>query len=130
MKQMKYKKFIYHQKNVNKLFVFEDYFNRSIKMEYQKSKNLFGNIPWYFGNILWYSTLTWSENFVLIHMITWAADLNTDPAVEEIRIPTNTTFNITNIKLYLPVVVLSTKDYNKLLEQLKTGFKRTVKWNK
>ena len=63
-------------------------------------------------------------------MITWAADLNTDPAVEEIKIPTNTTFNITNIKLYLPVVVLSTKDYNKLLEQLKTGFKRTIKWNK
>ena len=32
--------------------------------------------------------------------------------------------------MYVPVVTLSTKDDNKLLEQLKTGFKRTMKWNK
>ena len=30
----------------------------------------------------------------------------------------------------VPVVILSTQDDNKLLEQLKTGFKRTIKWNK
>ena len=30
----------------------------------------------------------------------------------------------------MPVVTLSTEDDNKLLEQLKTGFKRTIKWNK
>ena len=34
------------------------------------------------------------------------------------------------MKLYVPVVSLSTKDDNKFLEQLKSGFKRTVKWNK
>ena len=32
--------------------------------------------------------------------------------------------------MYVPVLTLSTKDDNKLLEQLKTGFKRTMKWNK
>ena len=32
--------------------------------------------------------------------------------------------------MYVPVVTLSAKDDNKLLEQLKTGFKRTIKWNK
>ena len=32
--------------------------------------------------------------------------------------------------MYVPVVTLSTEDDNKLLQQLKTGFKRTVKWNK
>ena len=32
--------------------------------------------------------------------------------------------------MYVPVVTLSTQDDNKLLEQLKTGFKRTIKWNK
>ena len=31
-------------------------------------------------------------------------------------------------KLY--VITLSTQDDNKLFEQLKTGFKRTIKWNK
>ena len=32
--------------------------------------------------------------------------------------------------MYVPVVTLSAKNDNKLLEQLKTGFKRTIKWNK
>ena len=30
----------------------------------------------------------------------------------------------------VPVVTLSTEDDNKVLEKLKTGFKRTIKWNK
>ena len=30
----------------------------------------------------------------------------------------------------MPVVTLSTKDDNNFLEQLKSGFKRTIKWNK
>ena len=33
-------------------------------------------------------------------------------------------------KLYVPVVSLSTGDDNKLLQQLKSEFKRRVKWNK
>ena len=32
--------------------------------------------------------------------------------------------------MYIPVVTLSAENDNKLLEQLKTGFKRTIKWNK
>ena len=44
--------------------------------------------------------------------------------------PTNVIFKITDTKLYVPVVTLSAENYNKLLEQLKTGFKRTIKWNK
>ena len=44
--------------------------------------------------------------------------------------PTNTAFKITDFKLYVPVVTLSAENDNKLLEQLKTGFKRTIKWNK
>ena len=32
--------------------------------------------------------------------------------------------------MYLPVVTLSTENYNKLSEKLKTGFKITVKWKK
>ena len=44
--------------------------------------------------------------------------------------PTNETFEIKDTKLHVPVVTLSTKNDNKRLEQLKTGFKRTIKWNK
>ena len=32
--------------------------------------------------------------------------------------------------MYVPVVTLSKEIDTKLLEQLKTGFKRTIKWNK
>ena len=37
---------------------------------------------------------------------------------------------ITNTKLYVAVVTLSTKDDNNFLGQLKSGFKTTIKWNK
>ena len=40
-----------------------------------------------------------------------------------------TKFKITETKLYVPVVTLSTKDNAKLLQQLKLGFKRTINWN-
>ena len=39
-------------------------------------------------------------------------------------------FAITEIKLYVPVVTLSTQDNAKLLQQLKSGFKRMINWNK
>ena len=32
--------------------------------------------------------------------------------------------------MYVPVVILSAENDNKLLEQLKAGFKRTIRWNK
>ena len=40
------------------------------------------------------------------------------------------TFTITDTKLYVPVVTLSTQDNEKLLQQLKSDFRRTIKWNK
>ena len=39
-------------------------------------------------------------------------------------------FEIKDTKLYVPVVTLSTQDNAKLLQQLKSGFKRTINWNK
>ena len=48
----------------------------------------------------------------------------------KIHNPTNAIFKITDTKLYVPVVTLSTKNDNNFLEQLKSGFKRTIKWNK
>ena len=40
------------------------------------------------------------------------------------------TFEITDAKLYVPVVNLSIQENAKLLQQLKSGFKRVINWNK
>ena len=40
------------------------------------------------------------------------------------------TFTITNTRLYVPVVALSTQENARLLQQLKSGFKRVINWNK
>ena len=55
-----------------------------------------------------------------------------DPEGDNLAIvaPTETTFEITDTKLYVPVVILSKENDTKLLEQLKSGFKRTIKWTK
>ena len=41
-----------------------------------------------------------------------------------------TKFKITDAKLYVAVVTLLTQDNAKLLQQLKSGFKRTINWKK
>ena len=38
----------------------------------------------------------------------------------------NATFEVNDTKLYVPVVTLSTQDNSKLLQQLKSGFKRVI----
>ena len=42
----------------------------------------------------------------------------------------NATFAITDTKLYAPVVTLSTQENTKFLQQLNSGFKRVINWNK
>ena len=74
--------------------------------------------------------LTWFKNCVLIDKSIREADYNADPNVYEINNPEDATFKITDVKLFVPVVTLSKENDIKLLEQLKTGFKRTIKWNK
>ena len=44
--------------------------------------------------------------------------------------PVVSTFETTNTKLYVLVVTLSKENDAKLIEQLKLGFKKTIKWNK
>ena len=67
---------------------------------------------------------------MLIDKSTRDANYGVNPVVYEINNPENATFQVTDTKLYVPVVTLSKENYTKLLEQLKTGFKRTIKWNK
>ena len=74
--------------------------------------------------------LTWSENQVITCKATRDADPDADAVLAAVNNPTNSKFEIKDAKLYVPVVTLPTQDDNKLLEQLKSGFKRTIKWNK
>ena len=59
--------------------------------------------------------LTWSANCIIVY---------TDVANQD------ATFEITDTKLYVPVETLSIPDNTKLLEQLDSGFKREVNWNR
>ena len=52
------------------------------------------------------------------------------PPAVAINSPTDAKFEITDCKLYVPVVTLLAEIDNKLLEQLKSGFRITIKWNK
>ena len=71
--------------------------------------------------------LNWFKNCVLIDKLTREADYGANLNVYEIDNPKNAVFEITDTKLYVPVVTLSKKDDIKLLEQLKSGFKKTIK---
>ena len=73
-------------------------------------------------------TLSWYENSVITSL--------EKPVIEETNpqqgdnSPTNAVFKITDAKLYVPVVTLSSEEDNELLNSLKTGFKRIIRWNK
>ena len=76
-------------------------------------------------------TLSWSETCVITSMekrlVRAAPGGNQAVYVDS---PTNAAFKIKDCNLYVLVVTLSAEIDNKLFEQLKTGFKRTIKWNK
>ena len=71
--------------------------------------------------------LIWFKNCVLIDTSTREANYGANPNVYEIDNPENAIFKITDTKLYVSVVTLSKENDIKLLEQLKSGFKRTIK---
>ena len=73
--------------------------------------------------------LTCSENCVITSKATKDPDTNADRGIPTRSFTTNATFKIKDSKLYVLVVTLSTQDDNKSLEELKSGFKRTIKWN-
>ena len=81
-------------------------------------------------------TLSWYERCVLTSRATRnarAANPDNDPPIPLINAvnnPTNAILKINYCKLYVLVVTLSSEEDNKLLDQLKSGFKRTINWNK
>ena len=59
--------------------------------------------------------------------VTDARNNNDPPAIVA---PTRLEFQITATKVYVPIVTLSKENDINILEQLKWGFKRTIKWSK
>ena len=70
--------------------------------------------------------LTWSKNCALADITTKDAE-GDNPAIAA---SAGLELKITDTELYAPVVTLSKENNTKLLEQLKTVFKSTIKWNK
>ena len=68
------------------------------------------------------SNLTWFRNCVLTGKSARDANYNANPHVSKIDNPENAIFQITDTKLYVPVVTLLRETDIKLIEQLKTGF--------
>ena len=60
-------------------------------------------------------------------ILTWSANCFIIDATIQNQVPT---FTITDTKFYVLAVTLSAQDNAKLLQQLKSGFKDTVNWNK
>ena len=77
-------------------------------------------------------TLTWSKNCILTDVITRTpvSAQGDNPERPVINASIGATFKIKDAKMYLPVVTLSAENDNKLLVQLKSGFKITIKWKK
>ena len=74
--------------------------------------------------------LKWSQNCVLTEKATreeLAAE-GDDDSVNAIDRPKDLKFNITDCKLYVPVVTLQEKYENKLYEELKTGIHMDFEW--
>ena len=79
--------------------------------------------------------LKWSQNCVLTEKAT-REQTNAEagppalPEVAAINAPSDLKFNVTDCKLYVPVVNLQTEYENKLYEELKTGITIDFTWSK
>ena len=72
--------------------------------------------------------LTWTKTCALADMTVRPAGNNNNPPA--IVASTALEFQITDTKLDVPVVILSKENNIKVLEKLKSEFKKNIKWNK
>ena len=108
-----------------------DSFNFKVKMTSQTgddgTKNVEIMVPLKYLSSFWRTLKMPLINFEVNLIVIWTANcviVSTNVGNQ------NATFAITDTKLYVPVVTLSTQDNAKLLQQLKSGFKKLINWNK
>ena len=110
---------------------FTDSFNLKVKMtgqtENDGTKSVEIIVLLAYLSVFWRSLKLPLINCEVNLILTWYANcviISTNVANQ------NATFVTTDTKLYVPVVTLSIQDNAKLLQQLKSGFKRVINWNK
>ena len=84
-------------------------------------------VPLSYLNVFWKTLEMPLINCEINLILTWSAScviVSTNVANQ------NATFAVTDTKFYVPVTTLSQQDNIKLLQQLKSGFKRVITWNK
>ena len=79
--------------------------------------------------------LKWSQSCVLAERLIREAkaagpNLANEPRINALNIPSNLKLNITDCKLYVPVVTLQEKYENKLYEGLKNGISFDFEWGR
>ena len=108
-----------------------DSFNFKIKITGQtgdnETKNVEIIVPLKYLSNFWRTLEMPLINCEVNLILTWSANCDIVSTYVANQIAT---FAITDTKLYVPVVTLSTQHNTKLLEQLKSGFKRVINWNK
>ena len=110
---------------------FSDSFDFKVKMTGQtgnnETKNVEIMVPLKYLSNFWRKLEMPLINCEINLLLTWYAScviVSTDVGNQ------NATFAITDTKLYVAVVTLLQQDNEKLLEQLQSGFKRVINWNK
>ena len=106
-----------------------DSFNFKVKITGQTGDNRTRNVeimvPLKYISNFWRTLEMDLINCEITLLLSWSCVIvSTDVANQ------NATFAVTDTKLYVPVVTLSQQDHAKLLEQLQSGFKRVINWNK
>ena len=81
-------------------------------------------VPLKYLNHFWRTLAMPLINCEVTLILTWSKNCAISSALGE------TKFKIADTKLYAPVVTLSIQDNVKLLQQLKSGFRRSINWNK
>ena len=108
-----------------------DSFNFKIKITGQtgdnETKNVEIIVPLKYLSNFWRTLEMPLINCEVNLILTWSANCDIVSTYVANQIAT---FAITDTKLYVPVVTLSTQHNTKLLEQLKSGFKRVINCNK
>ena len=82
-------------------------------------------VPWKYLSNFWRTLEMPLSIFVISLMLTWSKSCFLIAVTVENQ---NPTFTMTDAKLYMSVVTLSTPVNVKLLKQLESGFQRTINW--
>ena len=119
----------YHRDDPNDIITWSEPFKYKTKISGKtlvagNTKNVKISVPLKYLSNFWRTLEMLLINCEVNLILTWSEDCVISSTNGQIK------FKITDTKLYVPVVTLSTEDNKKLLQQLQLGFKGTINWSK